>query len=178
MKKFVSLLLSFILVIALALPVSASYPTYTSLGVPTGINTSFKAWMPASAVTMKSSPQYKLIHSQWTQYDTNGFLRCNAERDLGITDDYYYIALGSYYGTKIGAKYRITTDTGNVFYGILSDCKADRHTNSTHQYSSNNNVVEFIINKSTLNSKVRAAGSANVLPHLNGNITKIERINF
>lgn len=177
MKKIIALILTAFM-IALALPVSAASPVYTSLGVPTGINTSFKAWMPASAVTARTSPQYKLIHSQWTWHDGNGFLRCNAERDLGITGDYYYIALGSYYGTKIGTKYRITTDTGNVFYGILSDCKADRHTNSTHQYSRNNNVVEFVVNSPTLNSKVRQAGSANVLPQLNGNIAKIERIDF
>lgn len=105
-------------------------------------------------------------------------MRANGERDLGISDDYYLIALGSYYGTEIGTKYKITTDTGNVFYGVLCDQKDDSHTNSTHQYAYNNDVVEFIVDTRCLRNDVRKMGSANVYMPLNGSITSIERIDF
>lgn len=151
--------------------------TYTSLGVP-NINSSFKTYMDYRAITNKNSNQYKFM-KRWGWVDSEGFMRCDGERDLGITDDYYLIALGSYYGTEIGAKYRITTNTGRVFYGVLADCKANRHTNSTNQYGINSkDVVEFLVDTRKLNKSVRYHGTANVYMPLNGSIAKIERIDF
>lgn len=150
---------------------------YTSLGVPTNVNTSFKTYMDWRCVTNRSSAQYKYIQN-WGYCDENGFMRAKAEQDLGITDDYYLIALGSYYGRTIGTKYRITTDTGRIFYGVLADAKADIHTNSTKQYARNKDVVEFLVDTRYLRSDVKRMGSANVYMPLNGHIAKIERIDF
>lgn len=150
---------------------------YISLGVPS-INSSFKTWMSYKAVTNKNSPQYKFIHT-WGWVDNEGFMRCSGERDLGIDQDYYLVALGSYYGTTIGTKYRITLNTGKVFYAALADCKANRHTNSTNQYvPKNGNVVEFLVDTSKLNKNVKIMGSANVYEPLNGSVIKIEKIDF
>ena len=149
---------------------------YTSLGVP-NINSYFKTYMDYRYVTNQNSAQYKFINT-WGWLDSEGFMRCNAEKTLGIDEHYYLIALGSYYGTEIGTKYRITLDTGRVFYGVLADCKADIHTNSTHQYSKNNDVVEFLVDARQLNKTVKRFGSANVYMPLNGNVAKIEKINF
>lgn len=149
---------------------------YTSLGVP-NINSSFKTWMDYRTVTNTQSAQYSFIH-KWGWCDGEGFMRANGERDLGITDDYYMIALGSYYGTTVGTKYRITTDMGNVFYGVLCDLKDDRHTNQTCQYAGNYDVVEFLVDARCLNRNVMYTGSANVYMPLNGSISKIERIDF
>lgn len=150
---------------------------YASLGVPAGVNTSFKTYMDWRCVTNTASPQYKLIQ-KWGYRDENGFMRAESEKDLGISDDYYLIALGSYYGTTMGTKYRITTDTGNVFYGMLADAKANIHTNSTNQYARNKDVVEFLVDTRYLRSDVKRAGSANVYMPLNGSVAKIERIDF
>ena len=177
MKNLLTVIIVVVIISVVGCGCYASSVMYQSLGVP-GIQSSFKTWMPYNAVTNRNSPQYKLIHT-WGWSDGSGFMRVNGERDLGINDDYYMIALGSYYGTTIGTKYRITTDTGNVFYGILSDCKSDRHTNYTHQYCPNNsNVVEFIVDVSRLNKNVKRMGNANVYPPLNGSIIKIEKISF
>lgn len=152
---------------------------FTAMSVP-NINSSFKTWM-GYQVWEKYSPnsaQYKFF-KKWGWIDSQGFVRCSAERDLGIEDDYYMVALGSYYGTSLGTKYRITLDTGNVFYAILGEFKANIHTNATHQYSpKNNDVVEFVIDEITLNRTVMSAGSANVYMPLNGKVAKIERIDF
>ena len=150
---------------------------YISMGVPS-INSSFKTWMSYKAVTNRNSPQYKFIHTYgWV--DSQGFMRCSGERDLGIDQDYYLIALGSYYGKAIGTKYKITLDSGQVFYGALADQKADKHTNSTNQYcNGNKDIVEFLVNTATLNRKVKQMGNANVYTPLNGSVIKIERIDF
>lgn len=186
MKKFISMLL----VCIWGFAVNASAITnahYIPLNVP-NINSSFKTWMDYDAISSRSSPQWKCIHN-WCWVDWEGFVRCNGERDLGINDDYYAIAMGSFYGSTIGTKYKITLDTNQVIYCILCDQKADIHTNSTHQYSSHNDILEFIINvrsksygmpgsRHGLNQSVRIMGNANVYQPLKGNIVKIERIDF
>ena len=150
---------------------------YVSLDVP-DIDSSFKSWMSYKAVTNTKSDQYKFINT-YGYADSDGFMRCAKDDDFGVEQDYYLIALGSYYGTTIGTKYKITLDTGKVFYGVLGDCKADVHTNSTNQYVPiNGNVVEFIVDTTILNSKVKRLGSANCCEQLNGRVTKIEKMNF
>lgn len=179
MNKLIKpMVISILLIFGMSITVNAALTTeYTSLGVPTHINTSFKTYMDWRCITNTASAQYKLIQN-WGYCDKNGFMRASGEKDLGITDDYYLIALGSYYGTTMGTKYRITTDAGNVFYGMLADAKADMHTNSTNQYARNNDVVEFLVDTRYLRSDVKRMGSANVHDPLNGHISKIERIDF
>lgn len=158
---------------------SESPVMYTPLGVP-NINSSFKTYMGWQVWEKwcPNSAQYK-FYKKWGWTDSEGFVRCSAEKDLGIKDDYYMVALGSYYGTKLGTKYRITLDTGRVFYAILGEFKANIHTNSTNQYSvRNNDVIEFVVDEKLLNPNVKSAGSANVYMPLNGNVVEIERIDF
>ncbi len=175
MKKILSAAVAAIIFSA-GLSAQAVNVTYNPLGVPR-MDSSFKTYMDYRTVTNTASPQYKYIHT-WGWSDGDGFMRANGERDLGISDDYYMIALGSYYGTEIGTKYRITTDTGNVFYGVLCDQKSDCDTNSTHQYAYNDDIVEFIVNTDKLDSTVKLFGSANTYMPLNGKIANIEQINF
>ncbi len=174
MKKLASAVITTVIT---ALSVTAQAATYTPMSVP-DINSSFKTYMDYRAVTNKASAQYKFIHTWgWSDYD--GFMRCDGEQGLGITDNYYLVALGSYYGTEIGTKYRITTDTGRIFYVALADQKADRDTDETHRYSvKNKDVVEFLVDTRTLNRDVKRSGSANVYMPLNGKIATIEKIEF
>ena len=132
MKKIIRLITIILTATLLGSTANAMTVTYTPLSVPS-INSSWKTWMPYTAVTNRASAQYKLrVNWGWT--DNQGFRRVNGERDLGIVDDYYMVALGNYYGTTMGTKYRFTTDMGNVFYGILSDAKGYPEVNSTKQY--------------------------------------------
>lgn len=170
--------------------------TYTALGVPE-INSSFKSYEDYGCITATGSSQYQYL-KRWCWVDYDGFVRCDCESDLGITSDYYAVAMGSYYGTEIGTKYRVATDTGNVFYCVLVDCKANCDTNGTNQYGTDNtDVLEFIVNTyvptdknkklwlhnsdnsdALLGSYIQLIGSANVYMPLNGQITSIEKISF
>ena len=175
MKKIIAMIIAMMTIFTIT--ANAVEVTYTELGVP-NINSSWKTWMPYDAVTNKSSAQYAL-RIKWGWTDSQGFRRVNGERDLGITDDYYMIALGNYYGTTMGTKYRFTTDMGNVFYGILSDAKGYPEVNNTKQYGlANKDIVEFLVDDNILNPLVKQWGTCNVYMPLNGSITKIERIDF
>lgn len=133
--------------------------------------------IPKAVITDTSSPQYRYV-GRWGWSDYDGFMRCDGEKDLGIESDYYLIALGSYYGTEIGTKYRITTDTGNIFYGVLADQKDDSDTDGMHRYSYNDDVIEFLVDTRRLDKTVKLFGSANVYMPLNGKIANVERIGF
>ena len=109
---------------------------------------------------------------QWTKIQTIAY---SDENGLRKVENYYCVAMGSYYSTTLGDLFRITTEDGYVFEVILCDFKANRHTNSTHQYTARNEcITEFYVDYSCFNSAARRAGSVSVIPGFSGKITSIE----
>lgn len=102
-------------------------------------NLSAQTFMSYTAVTAKNSDQYKLLN------------KSNAT-DAGIyrkIGDRYAIALGSYYGSKIGTKYTVHFKQKNgskkVIQAVLGDQKADKDTDSKNQYHTvDGSVLEFV----------------------------------
>lgn len=135
------------------------------MGLPS-VSGSTKTYAYYTAVTAKSSPQYKLLNSS----------KCHTDPKTGIrmVGDYYCIALGSYYGSTIGTKYKITLSTGKSFKAILCDQKANRHTDSNNQYAvRNKDIVEFYVEKSKIPSCVN--GDYSALSQFKGSIVSIEK---
>ncbi len=128
-----------------------------------------KTYAYYKAVTAKSTPQYKLLNSK----------ECYTDEETGIrmVDGYYCIALGSYYGTKIGTKYRITLQDGEEIKElncILCDQKSNRHTDEKHQYAvKNRDIMEFYIEKGKLPRGI--VGNYGNLEQFRGDIVKIEQ---
>lgn len=122
-------------------------PNYITLGAPN--NSSFKSYMPYTAITNKSSNQYKLQCQAYT-----------GDYGIRMVDDRYCIAMGSYYSTQIGTRIDLIMQNGSVVKCILADCKSDIHTDSNNQRClSNNSVVEFIVDKSSLNKTAKQMGN-------------------
>lgn len=139
-----------------------------SYNIPTG-DTSFHGYMDYACITDINSLQYQLQLNCWT--DSQGIRR--------QCDD-VCIALGSYYGTEIGTRYLITTDTGNSFTAVLADCKADIHTDYNNQYRDTGNgfknVVEFIVDTYALDNDVMSSGNIGTYSNYSGNIVSIQKI--
>ena len=144
------------------------------LDVP-NIDTSFKSYMDYKFITDKTSAQYILQQSAWT--DDNGLRRFG---------DYYLVAMGTYYSNNIGDTFKITLDTGISFDVMIGDIKADEHTDDSHKYSPiyNNkgnliyaNVIEFIVDTQTLDNQVRKLGTISGYDKFKGNIVSIEKTN-
>ncbi|MBR3149187.1 MAG: fibronectin type III domain-containing protein [Eubacterium sp.] len=141
--------------------------TLKKMGLPS-VSGRTKTYAIYTAVTLKSSPQYKLLRSK----------KCYTDKKTGIrmVDGCYCVALGSYYGTKIGTKYKITFSTGKEINVILCDQKADRHTDSKHQYAVNNSdIIEFYVEKSKMPRKIRNLGNYGVLDEFKGSVVSIEK---
>jgi hypothetical protein len=130
------------------------------------VNTSFKSWMPYTAITNRASAQYK--QQQYAYTDENGLRK--------IGDD-YCVAMGTYYSSTIGERFKITMSTGAIFTVIISDIKSNRHTDSTHRYTARNScMMEFLIDSPCLASCVRTSGNVGSLSLFSGQFVKVEKI--
>lgn len=156
----------------MGLPVAAAYKL-VSYSVPDG-DTSFKTYMSYQAITNTESAQYQL--QQKAKTDDNGL------RQVG---DYYVIALGSYYSTTIGDKFVIELEDGTRIKAIVGDFKNDKHTDSTNRYTNvydnngnfiSHNVIEFIIDMSTLDKTAKSWGDISAIDGFDGNIIAIYKM--
>lgn len=139
--------------------------TPKAMGLP-AVSGKTKTYAFYTAVTARRSPQYKLLHSA----------ECYTDKETGIRKigDYYCIALGSYYGTKIGTKYRITLSSGKTFKAILCDQKANQHTDGRHQYAvQNKDIIEFYVQRGYIPRGVN--GNYGNLKQFKGSVVKIEK---
>ena len=113
----------------------------------------------------RSSAQWKLQEQAYT--DENGL------RKIG---DAYLVAMGSYYGTALGTKYKVTLSNGNSFTVMLCDFKDNRHTDANNQIClSNGSVIEFYVDSDAMPSIVRQMGSVGALSQFSGSIVSIEK---
>ena len=141
------------------------YPSDVSAyAVPT-VNTSFKSFTYYTSLS-RSSTQWRLQEKAYT--DKNG---------LRKIENYYLVAVGTYYSSTIGDLFRFTTDTGNVFEIIVCDIKANKHTDSRNMYTRGKNpcMVEFYVAK-TLCKTAKVRGSIGVLSGFEGSIVKVEKL--
>ena len=125
----------------------------------------FKSYTDYKCIS-KKSPQWKIQEQAYT--DENG---------LRKIEEYYLVALGSYYGTELGTKYLVTLTSGNQFKIILCDCKSNKHTDELNQVCLvNGSILEFYVETNKLSKEVRNAGSIGVLPQFAGEVESIEKI--
>lgn len=124
-----------------------------------------KTWLDYRTITSKISRQYELQQGAWT--DENGLRRYG---------EHYMVALGTAYGSDIGAVYRITFENGTVFTAVLGDIKADIHTDSSNMYIEHNgNIVEFIVDSKTLYSEAKYHGDISYIEGFDSAVVKIEK---
>ena len=126
----------------------------------------FKCYMDYRAITSTGSPQYQLQQEAWT--DDNG---------LRKVDGFYCVALGSAFGSEIGARYIITLSNGNQLPVILADQKADGDTTADNTRDYGGAVIEFLVDTPAMPSVVRQTGSVGSIPEFAGEVVEIRRLN-
>ena len=141
--------------------------TLKELGLPK-VSGRLKSFAYYTAVTVKSSPQYKLLNSK----------ECYTDPETGVrmVDDCYCVAMGSYYGSTMGTRYRVTFSTGTQINVILCDQKANIHTDKNNQYGKvYKDILEFYCEKSKIPSIIRTRGNYGNLEIFSGDIVRIEQ---
>lgn len=170
MKKIMNILLSMILIFTCGITAKA-YELPQS-------QTNVHLYMDWKAITDKSSDQWKLQNSGLVSTDENGIRYCLDAQGR----KYYLVALAERYGTTIGSAYKITLDNGTIFRVMLGDCKAPADTPNSYgrdcynfiTKSSAINIVEFIVDTTSLPQKVSNWGTLSAIEEFNGNIVDIE----
>ena len=95
----------------------------------------FKSWMDFRKITDRNSPQLSL--QQLAHTNSKGFR---------VFNNRYMVALGTFYGKYIGQTFEITLTTGSKIKVVLGDYKANKDTDSKHQYGTHNkDIIEFIV---------------------------------
>lgn len=141
-------------------------PNITEYSVPQN-QSGFKSWMPYTALS-RSSPNYRML-IDYGHVDENG---------LWMIQDYYCVAMGSYYSKKLGDMFEATLSNGNKIKLITVDHKADIHTDPTHRITKANNcMTEFIVDRANLNGNIKSSGSVGSLSQFSGTYINITKIN-
>lgn len=138
---------------------------YISMGLPEEADGSFKTYMDYKTITDKSSKQWHLQQLAYT--DSEGFRKFNNN---------YLVAIGTYYADEVGKEFRVTLDSGMVFYAMVGDIKQDIHTDANNQYvTMNGNIIEFIVDIDKLDELTKKLGNVSN-SGLEGSIIKIEEV--
>ena len=112
------------------------------------ITSGFKSYMSYTAITSKSSPQYKLQQSTYT--GVYGI------RQYG---DRYCVAIGTAFNADVGTYLDLILVNGTVIPCIVADIKADKHTDSNNMITiANGCLTEFIVDSSALNKNAKSMG--------------------
>ena len=137
-------------------------------------DTSFKAYMDYRCITDDTTKQWEIQQNAWT--DNDGFRR---------TENDYIVAMGTYYTSECGDRFKIIFESGSEITVTVGDIKQDCHTDYFNQYTPvydengafvSGNVLEFIVDTDVLAEMSQVLGTVGHHDYLNGNIKTIERI--
>ena len=123
-----------------------------------------KSYMSYTAITNKSSPQYKMQ------------LRAKTDEITGIRmiGDRYCVACGSGISDKIGTYLDVTLESGAVIDCIVGDVKADRHTRGGQCLQGlDGSTIEFIVDTKRIPEEVEQTGDLSSISGWEWKVTKI-----
>lgn len=114
----------------------------------------FKSYEPYSAITSRDTPQWRLRLAAKTD-----------KRGLRRVDERICVALGSYFGTKVGQYFDLILKNGTVIPCIMGDEKADRHTDEKyHIYTVHSACCsEFLVDSRLLRRYIGGSGDVSDL---------------
>lgn len=121
---------------------------YTRFYLPN--NSGFKSYMDYRTITSTGSNQYKLQ----TLYAETG------DNGIRMVDGRYCVAVGSHFTNDIGQYFDLILANGTVIPCVLSDQKANVHTDSDNIITEHNGCLsEFVVDTNYLNDTVKQRGS-------------------
>lgn len=119
---------------------------YKCYSVP--LTSGFKSYMSYTAITSKSSPQYKL--QQQCRTGLHG---------IRVKDGRYCVAIGTGFNANVGTYFDLILTNGTVIPCIVADIKADKHTDSNNMVTKASGcLTEFVIDSSKLNKNAKCMG--------------------
>jgi len=122
----------------------------------------FRSWMPYTAISASSKQGSIVAQASPNEY---GILEIDGRA---------CVAIGTGWGLSLGDTATVYTKNGSYDI-IVSDIKADAHTDSTRKITVHNGcVVEFIVDTSCLDSRISVSGSVASISKYAGIVTDIK----
>lgn len=114
-------------------------------------NKGFKSYMRYTAITSKTSYQYKLQYEGYAYTGEYGIRQVNGR---------YCMAIGSYFNVVIGQYFDIVLENGTIIEAIKGDAKADIHTDKQNIFGLENGCCsEFIIDGDVVDERILVLGN-------------------
>lgn len=137
--------------------------------------------LPSMPSNMKYCTDYRWYGIEGTPHNKMQNLSYTDEIGCRRYNNDYCVALGSFYSERIGDRFEITLENGNVFTIITGDMKADCDTDITNMYTpcvnyENEycaNIIEFIIDEEIISDEVCNYGSLDYHEEFKGDIVKM-----
>ena len=137
--------------------------------------------LPDLPTNMKYCTDYRWYGIEGTPHNRMQNLSYTDEIGCRKYNDDYCVGLGSFYSNRIGDRFEVTLENGNVFTVITGDMKADCDTDSTNMYAPCvnyegeycANVIEFIIDDKVVSDDMYAYGSLDYHEDFKGDIIKM-----
>lgn len=112
----------------------------------------------------KSYMSYKLF-GKWTdQYELQQFAVTD-EYGFRRFEDYYIIAMGTFFDSQIGQRVDLVLQNGEVIKCVIGDKKAEQDTDSSNMFSKNNCLSEFLVDTKNLETTVKSRGDVSHFPN-------------
>ena len=128
---------------------------------PSSLDTGFRSWMPYTALASGTS-QYNVIHK--ASPNKYGILEYE-ERAV--------VAVGFGWGLKIGDTATVTTTNG-TYKIVVGDWKARCDTDDSNKVTTSNGcVVEFIVDRNSLDQRIKTSGSVASINKYSGKVLDI-----
>lgn len=121
---------------------------YTPYDVP--VTSGFKSYMDYRSITSTDSKQY-ILQNRYAETGDYG---------IRMVDGRYCVAIGSHFTSNIGQYFDLILENGTVIPCVLSDQKADKHTDSNNIVTMHNGCMsEFIVDTNFLSDSAKNRGN-------------------
>lgn len=121
----------------------------------------------------KSFMTYRKFGRKTTQYELQSFAVTD-ENGFRKVDDYYMVAIGSYFNAAVGQRVDLILENGEVIQCVVGDHKAKQDTDTAHIFSKNSCMSEFIVDIKVLDKTVKTRGDVSMFPDEQWNSPVVE----
>lgn len=137
--------------------------------------------LPNLPTDRKVCTDYRVYNIPGTPHNRMQLAAHTDEQGCRRYGEFYIVGLGSAYANMVGETYEVELDTGVIFTIITGDMKPDDDTDITHRFEGCYNydgaycanILEFIIDKETFDTRAYQWGGVDWYENFKGNIVRM-----
>lgn len=137
--------------------------------------------LPNLPTDRKVCTDYRVYNIPGTPHNRMQLAAHTDEQGCRRYGEFYIVGLGSAYANRVGETFEVELDTGVIFTIITGDMKPDDVTDITHRFEGCYNydgaycanILEFIIDKETFDTRAYQWGGVDWYENFKGNIVRM-----